>query len=98
MKKVFSPNKKQTIHYGSREFKEKIIEYGNKRMGKTVTYKSFNEWLNRSGVYIIQGNWQVIFRSLLKNYFQVAIFYEVMQGELTTQFRVLDTNEIGVYV
>lgn len=81
------------LRSNTREFREKVLLYGNKMVGKKITYASFEKWLKKTNTYLYgkHDNWKAIYMSILKHQFDVTVAYEKdINGLLVT---VLQLNK-----
>lgn len=59
------------------DFKKKVIEFGVRHVGESVTFESFEIWLNDDGLQLISTDlyWKAVFTSILRNNFKLEKTY-----------------------
>lgn len=75
----------------SKEFRQQIIQFGKKNIGKCITFDLFERWLNKMGYRLIvnDNSWRAIFTSIINNQFTFDIEYKVdCNQQLVTVFKL----------
>lgn len=79
------------LHSKSREFKEQVIKFDKKRIGKAITFESFEKCLNRSGYCLLATGkyWRAVFSSILNYHFYYETSYKLDRNQqLITVFEL----------
>lgn len=81
----------KTIDSKSLEFKQKVIDFGRENIGRAVTFKAFEEWLNKNNCYLINTDmyWKAVFTSILKYSYNLDFSYrQDKHQQIVTVFRI----------
>ncbi|MBO1139866.1 hypothetical protein FQS87_08150 [Enterococcus avium] len=73
------------------EFKQRVIEFGRKNVGKAVTFGTFEAWLQEKNCFLIETDkyWKAVFSSILKYNFELEFFYRQDHNrQIVTVFRI----------
>lgn len=62
----------------SSNFVEKVLAFGRENIGKSVTFNSFEKWLDAQDCSLISTDiyWRAIFTSILKSNFVLENYYD----------------------
>lgn len=69
--------KQVVVNSSGSDFKRLVLEYGRMKVGRKVTYRTFEKWLEINGYRLLQSdtNWRAIFHSLLTHRFSTVTSY-----------------------
>ncbi|OTO49852.1 hypothetical protein [Enterococcus faecium] len=79
------------LRSNTHEFKEKVLLYGNKMIGKKITTTTFEKWLKKKNFHLDtkDKSWQAIYMSILQHQFYISVAYERnVSGVLVTVMRL----------
>lgn len=87
--------KKKVVYSNKPEFKQLVLRYGRKNLGRSVTYDAFTKWLDKFGYNLSQFDncWKAVFKSLLQRNFKVSVAYRRAEDhQLITVFQLIKSN------
>lgn len=82
---------KVLLRSNTREFRENVLLYGNKMIGKKITSTTFETWLNKKNYHLDtkDKSWKAIYMSILQHQFCISVAYERnLSGVLVTVMRL----------
>lgn len=90
-----SEGKMKILYSNKPEFKNMVMQYAKKNIGRSITYGTFTKWLENNGYNLSQFDtyWKAVFKTLLQRNFQISLGYRTTDGwKLITVFQLIKSN------